>query len=112
MINREPLIVLLNFRFNAFYQAEPTKATDSNGLATENYGLPWRPSFGARMYLGLCLRACVCVCVGAHLELLLQVLRPLSTVDKVQFFLMCFYLWQMRKKSMDSQGTWVLEGTV
>lgn len=98
--------MLLNFRFNAFYQAEPTRRTDSNGLATENYGLPWRPSLTS---------VCVCVCMfsmpvlGAHLELLLLVLRPLSTVDKVQFFLMCFYLWQMRKKSMDSQGTWVLQ---
>lgn len=44
--------MLLNFRFNAFYQAEPTRRTDSNGLATENYGLPWRPSLTS-----------VCVCV-------------------------------------------------
>lgn len=97
--------MLLNFRFNAFYQAEPTRRTDSNGLATENYGLPWRPSLTS-----MCAYVCVCVSyVRAHLELLWLVLRPLSTVDKVQFFLMCFYLWQMRKKSMDSQGTWVLQ---
>lgn len=107
MINRGPLIVLLNFRFNAFYQAQPTRRTDSNGLATENYRLPWRPSLTS-----VCAHVCVCVfyvCVRAHLELLWLVLRSLSTVDKVQFFLMCFYLWQMRKKSMDCQGTWVLQ---
>lgn len=49
--------MLLNFRFNAFYQAEPTRRTDSNGLATENYGLPWRPSLTS-----MCAYVCVCVC--------------------------------------------------
>lgn len=63
------------------------------------------------VFVPLYVCVCACACVGAHFELLLQVLRPPATMDKVQFFLMCFYLWQMRKKSMDSQGTWVL-GTV